>query len=441
MFHIRTKAYHYDRILTLGGAGYKATGRSFVLKHTGFIGLFSMFHYSHLNYGMTLMLNLIVYRFFIVDVDDYVFVTWSTWLFAIVLLYAPFFFNCLALDRHEVLEDVKAWGKFLWRDDRQVRNEKIASGRKSLGEAAKESWRAYFLEENKVYTTIDVWTRLSMIARDLIWVVLPLAILLERNASSTETVSGFFGFWRTAGIWLGTVLFWGLGCFGVIGLAVLFWEEAAASEHCSCCCSCRRQINRVSMGCCRRSSSKIVSRKVKRYCLVFVATILAWTLTSLFLDYGKPLEVVSIYIATFGYLIAFATNAVFYMGFRPEWMFTVYWLHDALLGYMILAPFFVLSVFQAFSDAHMFLLYNSSFVEVLKTMSFKSAVMNVVEKKINITDDMQRTLTKPRSSMRAHSVQSEPEPEPEPEFSVGVTRPVSPAAGYRRPGRGNGTIN
>lgn len=108
MFHIRTKAYHYDRILTLGGAGYKATGRSFVLKHTGFIGLFSMFHYSHLNYGMTLMLNLIVYRFFIVDVDDYVFVTWSTWLFAIVLLYAPFFFNCLALDRHEVLEDVKA---------------------------------------------------------------------------------------------------------------------------------------------------------------------------------------------------------------------------------------------------------------------------------------------------------------------------------------------
>jgi hypothetical protein len=89
----------------------------------------------------------------------------------------------------------------------------------------------------------------------------------------------------------------------------------------------------------------------------------------------------------------------------------------------------------------MFLLYNSSFVEVLKTMSFKSAVMNVVEKKINITDDMQRTLTKPRSSMRAHSVQSEPEPEPEPEFSVGVTRPVSPAAGNRRPGRGNGTIN
>ena len=95
MFHIRTKAYHYDRILTLGGAGYKATGRSFVLKHTGFIGLFSMFHYSHLNYGMTLMLNLIVYRFFIVDVDDYVFVTWSTWLFAIVLLYAPFFLIAL----------------------------------------------------------------------------------------------------------------------------------------------------------------------------------------------------------------------------------------------------------------------------------------------------------------------------------------------------------
>eukprot|EP01047_Picozoa_sp_COSAG01_P115587 COSAG01_NODE_44245_length_421_cov_0.633540_1_plen_60_part_01 len=60
MFHIRTKAYYYDRTLVLGGAGYKATGRGFVLKHTGFVQLFSMFHYSHLNYGMTLFLNLLV---------------------------------------------------------------------------------------------------------------------------------------------------------------------------------------------------------------------------------------------------------------------------------------------------------------------------------------------------------------------------------------------
>ena len=443
MFHIRTKAYYYDRILTLGGAGYKATGRGFVLKHSPFVPLFQMFHYSHLNYGMTLVLNMVVYRFFIVDVNDYAFVTWSTWLFALDLIFAPFIFNCLALDRKEVTKDIEAWSKFLWRDDRQVLNEGVASGRKNLAEAAKESWRAYFLAENDVYTTIDIWTRLSLIFRDLIWVILPLGILLERNASSTENVSGFFGFWRAAGIGIGTCLFYGIGGCGVLGLLVLIWDEVAAANWWpDCCrCSCRRQLNRASNCCIGGSRSGVCchSRKVKRYCLVGIATLIMWTLLSLFMNYGKPLEVMSIWLSTFGYLTAFATNAIFYMGFRPEWMFTVYWTHDAILGYLILLPFQVLSIFKAFSDAHMFLLYNSKFVEVLKTRSFKSAVMNVVTKELD-TGGMKRTLTV--SVKRARGVvkeMREPEPEPEPmDRLVGVSRPVSP---QRRVNPGRPAIN
>ena len=51
MFHIRTKAFYYDRTLLLGGASYKATGRGFVLGHTDFLDLFRIFHFSHFNYG------------------------------------------------------------------------------------------------------------------------------------------------------------------------------------------------------------------------------------------------------------------------------------------------------------------------------------------------------------------------------------------------------
>lgn len=408
MFHIRTKAYYYDRTLVLGGAGYKATGRGFVLKHTGFVQLFSMFHYSHLNYGMTLFLNLLVYRFFIVDPDSYAYVTWATWLFSLDLLFAPFIFNCLALDRVAVLKDVDEWGKFLWRDDRQVQ---ANASNKNLAEAAKESWRAYFLHENAVYTTVDVWTRLSMICRDLIWVVLPLAILLERNATSTENVSGHF--WRATGVGLGTVLVYSLAVLGGLVLLVLFWEELATKFNM---CSCRRKLQwrRLQQA---SESCMCQSRKAKRYALVLISVVIGWTVVSLFMDYGKPLEVVAIYISTFGYLIAFTTNCVFYMGFRPEWLFTVYWVHDAVVGYLILTPFVICSLFRTISDAHMLLLYNQKFVAVLSTMTFDAEVLDVIKRKPEVLkrevlDRQQPTPARPRArSKSTAAVDMEPEPE------------------------------
>eukprot|EP01049_Picozoa_sp_SAG25_P015785 SAG25_NODE_3342_length_1121_cov_1.184932_3_plen_85_part_01 len=63
--------YYYERVLKLGGAGYKATGRGFDLGHHSFLKLFKMFHYSHMNYGMTLVANLVVYRWFIIDPESY----------------------------------------------------------------------------------------------------------------------------------------------------------------------------------------------------------------------------------------------------------------------------------------------------------------------------------------------------------------------------------
>jgi hypothetical protein len=71
----------------------------FVLGHTNFVKLFRMFCNSHFNYGFTLFLNLLIYLQFIVDSSQYMAVSWATWLFALDLLYAPFIFNCLALDR------------------------------------------------------------------------------------------------------------------------------------------------------------------------------------------------------------------------------------------------------------------------------------------------------------------------------------------------------
>ena len=105
--------------------------------------------------------------------------------------------------------------------------------------------------------------------------------------------------------------------------------------------------------------------------LLVCGVFLPWVLASIVLTYERPNEIFSIILAAFGYILGFVTNLVFYLGFRPEWMYKVMWLHDATLGYLILAPFTVLSSVTALSDAHMCLLYNSEFAEVLAVVKQK----------------------------------------------------------------------
>jgi hypothetical protein len=51
---------------------------------------------------------------------------------------------------------------------------------------------------------------------------------------------------------------------------------------------------------------------------------------------------------------------------RPNFVYSVMWLHDYVQGYLILLPIRLLSSIRAFHDAHMRLLYNSQFAEVLR---------------------------------------------------------------------------
>eukprot|EP01047_Picozoa_sp_COSAG01_P004077 COSAG01_NODE_130_length_24912_cov_83.574175_12_plen_409_part_00 len=179
MFHIKTKAHYYEQALIVGGAKYRATGRNFVLQKKSFLNLFQMFQSSHLDYGLSLVLNLLVYRAFIVDPDRYLAVSWSTWMFALVLLYAPFIFNCSALDAREVAKDMEQWREFIWRDDLQ--GHKIEE----------ESWRAHFDSTNQVYDNLSFNQRLQFILRNMMLFVMPIAILIYKNANNMHIT-----FWK-----------------------------------------------------------------------------------------------------------------------------------------------------------------------------------------------------------------------------------------------------
>jgi callose synthase len=316
MFHIRTKAYYYDITITLGGAKYMPTGRGFVLGHTNFVKLFRMFCNSHFNYGFTLFLNLIVYLQFIVDSSQYFAVSWATWLFALDLLYAPFIFNCLALDRTEVEKDLESWQKFIRRNDMVDPT---------------LSWRAHWEDNNSIYNNLGRWQRINLICRNFFWLILALSILVENLGSSVEHLYVV-----------------PLICLAGVTLMLLVT---------------RNSVSCLGFGCFRQG---LKSRRVRRVLVLASCCITGASIYVLFERYSRPFDLLIEYFAAAGYLFAFAVNTMFYLGFRNEFIYSSYWAWDFVLGYLLLAPFYVLSYMGACSDAHMRLLYNMKFVTGLK---------------------------------------------------------------------------
>jgi callose synthase len=164
MFHIRTKAYYYDTTLSLGGAKYKSTGRGFILDHTDFVTTFRLFKASHYSYGATLIGSLVVYRFFIVEPDLYLSVTWPTWLFALDMLFAPLLFNFQAFDHNKIVMDLQSWHNFM----------------NMRSDDPNQSWRAYFVEESDLFANADAWQRLNLILRNIVWLILAALICLNK---------------------------------------------------------------------------------------------------------------------------------------------------------------------------------------------------------------------------------------------------------------------
>jgi hypothetical protein len=63
---------------------------------------------------------------------------------------------------------------------------------------------------------------------------------------------------------------------------------------------------------------------------------LIWSLISLFVDYGKPLEVLAVYCAAIGYILSFTTNALFFMGFNGPFVMYVTTRNSGLKLFLII---------------------------------------------------------------------------------------------------------
>lgn len=138
MSEIATKAYFFDNALTFGKAGYIATGRDFVIRHTTFSENFRATAHSHLYLGFELLLLLSLTTVFGVfeSIRVYVFFFLTAWLFSLSLLFASLWFSPLALEWKNVKED---WVEFYsW----------VGSTGDQMSSTAETSWRIWYEKES-----------------------------------------------------------------------------------------------------------------------------------------------------------------------------------------------------------------------------------------------------------------------------------------------------
>lgn len=159
LFHIGTKWFYYGQTILAGGAKYRATGRGFVTKHSPFDELYRFYASSHLNSGVEIAVALVLYLVF-TESRQYVATTWSLWLVVASWYFSPFWFNPLAFEWSDVVDDLRSWFRWMRGD----------------GGNANQSWEAWFKEENAYFVTLRPWAKLAVTLKGVLFAVVALSI-------------------------------------------------------------------------------------------------------------------------------------------------------------------------------------------------------------------------------------------------------------------------
>ncbi|KDD75094.1 1,3-beta-glucan synthase, partial [Helicosporidium sp. ATCC 50920] len=112
-FRARTTMHYFTSDVQYGGAKYVSTGRGYALKHNSFVKVYAGYARSHLYFGTELIFMLILLA--LINTSDYALLTWSAWLVAVCLLWAPFWFNPQTFQIERCTDDFEAW--VLWMTD------------------------------------------------------------------------------------------------------------------------------------------------------------------------------------------------------------------------------------------------------------------------------------------------------------------------------------
>lgn len=176
MFHMGTKAHYVSSTLKFGGARYRPTGRGFVMRHESFAEIYRFFAASHFTPGFELLGALLLWLCLggwgdtaETGVGHYWRSVWASWAMVVAWLFAPFWFNPVALDWRKLEDDLTEWRRWMARE----------------GSSPSSSWLAWFHEEcSHIYATRSSMKMLHVLAPAIRCAAAPLLYLLLLCTSS-----------------------------------------------------------------------------------------------------------------------------------------------------------------------------------------------------------------------------------------------------------------
>ncbi|GLI62082.1 hypothetical protein VaNZ11_004642 [Volvox africanus] len=117
MFQQQTVASSFIADMTYGSAKYVGTGRGFNITALDFVKIYTLYARSHLYYAFELLSMLIaMYVVRGCEVCNYGSLTWSGWVLAFVLIFAPLWFNPFSFDIAKVKVNYLAWERWMHGD-------------------------------------------------------------------------------------------------------------------------------------------------------------------------------------------------------------------------------------------------------------------------------------------------------------------------------------
>ncbi|CEG43044.1 glycosyl family 48 [Plasmopara halstedii] len=301
LFHIGTKWFYFGQTILAGGAKYRATGRGFVTKHSSFDELYRFYASSHLYAAVEVAVGLTLYYKFTIGFQ-YFAMTWSLWLVFISWYWSPFWFNPLAFEWSDVVEDFRLWFKWMRGD----------------GGNPEQSWAAWFKEENAYFLTLRPWSKACITIKGTLYAFIALSM-----ASTGDEYHSVL----TESTWLPLVICCSIAAVYLSAEAVFF------------------------------SSSRHGENGLVRFLKLILALVLSSGLIVAFIYVDGMWQTV----LSMGYLAAaVGCWALLVLGSNSRFVGILYFVHDAVLGLVSLSLILILAAMYVPGKIQTWLLYNNA---------------------------------------------------------------------------------
>ncbi|KAL4152181.1 hypothetical protein PRNP1_009115 [Phytophthora ramorum] len=302
LFHIGTKWFYFGQTILAGGAKYRATGRGFVTKHSSFDELYRFYASSHLYAAVEIAIGLTLYYKFTVGFQ-YLSTTWSLWLVFVSWYWSPFWFNPLAFEWSDVMEDFRLWFKWMRGD----------------GGNPDQSWEAWFKEENAYFSTLRPWSKACITIKGGLFALIALSI----SSTSDEYHSIL-----TESTWLPLVICCSMAAVYLSAEAVFFTSSRSNGEN-----------------------------GLVRFLKLILVLVLGAGLILAFIYVDGMWQC----LLSMGYLAAaVGCWALVLLGSNSRLVGTLYFVHDAVLGLVSLSLILLLAALYVPGKIQTWLLYNNA---------------------------------------------------------------------------------